>query len=368
MHILQITREFPPAVLGGVSYHAYNLARQFVERGHSVTVITSNSTEYNTDGSEFYIDDIDINQVNYSSNLSSRINFADRVVEYINNNYSSDSFDVVHSHEFIDFSKIELDALMILKVHTNLCKKKEYMDASQFPKYLRQLALYFGDYFLWSREKKLEQKSLSTSDKRIYISKLVKYIYQKEYNFEESKKENEIIHNGVDPSRFYPDHDHDSYWLFVGGTSKRKGYNNLIQSIANTNINIKIVGNYDTAKVHKNIENIEYLGRVDQDKLTDLYQNSKGLIHPANYEPFGNVVLESLASGRPVIISSAEYCGAAEIIDGNIGMKINPNNHLSIKNTLQKADSLTFSIQDCRSVARDYTWKKTANRTLKYMY
>jgi glycosyltransferase involved in cell wall biosynthesis len=53
-------------------------------------------------------------------------------------------------------------------------------------------------------------------------------------------------------------------------------------------------------------------GAVSPERLADLYRAADALIHPAFYDPFPRVCVESLASGCPVI--TTRCCGAAEIV------------------------------------------------------
>jgi glycosyltransferase involved in cell wall biosynthesis len=46
---------------------------------------------------------------------------------------------------------------------------------------------------------------------------------------------------------------------------------------------------------------IQYVGRIPSDKIWDLYSSGGLLVHPTRKETFGLVILESLASGTPVV-------------------------------------------------------------------
>ena len=48
-------------------------------------------------------------------------------------------------------------------------------------------------------------------------------------------------------------------------------------------------------------ENIEFLGRVPDDQLKDLYKNADAFLAPAKDEDFGMTVVEAMAAGTPVI-------------------------------------------------------------------
>lgn len=79
----------------------------------------------------------------------------------------------------------------------------------------------------------------------------------------------------------------------------------------NKNIKIKIIGK--TARsfskqgyaLECNSDNIEFLGRVNDEELINLYQNATAFIFPSFYEGFGIPPLEAQSCGCPVISSNA---------------------------------------------------------------
>ena len=46
-------------------------------------------------------------------------------------------------------------------------------------------------------------------------------------------------------------------------------------------------------------------GHLDKEKLADYYANADVFLHPNPREPFGNVVLEAMASGVPIVVPDA---------------------------------------------------------------
>ncbi len=80
------------------------------------------------------------------------------------------------------------------------------------------------------------------------------------------------------------------------------------------------------------------------------------------YEPFGNVHLEALASGLPVI--TTKYSGAAEIIkDGVTGFVVgDPDDYEAIaekiKTILNNKDKLKSMSKNARRLAEEFTYKR----------
>lgn len=382
MEILLVTREFPPFVLGGVAYHSYYLARSLIALGHNVTILTSDHCYSNKDFSMFNLENLNIQKIRYYNLPAPRIWFNEAVKRYLANHCFVNKFDIIHSHEYIDFKEINNNKNVILKIHTNLNEKPKYILKDMPCGFKQYIAYNLSNFFLWPMEQKLELKSLKSSSIRIYISQLAKNTYEQYYNFNDCNYN--IIYNGVDTDLFNIKHEknelnshNEKYFLFVGSTEYRKGFDiictclNEINTKSN-NIKIKVVGQFNSNNPHfkkmEYLNKIEFVGRTDQQKLMNLYQNAIALIHPARYEPFGNVVLESLACGTPVIISNEKYCGAAEILNNNCGIKINPHEPTELADAMQYIldNPEQFKSENCRKLAEKYTWGKVAKETIEF--
>lgn len=121
--------------------------------------------------------------------------------------------------------------------------------------------------------------------------------------------------------------------LFVGRLVEEKGILVLIDAakIWNKNITLVIIGTGPLAERIKyqetRVKNIKYLGKIDNKDLPKYYNAADVTIVPSIHEEgFGRVILESLASGTPVIGSSR---GAiSEAMDESVGkiIKISSRN------------------------------------------
>lgn len=110
-----------------------------------------------------------------------------------------------------------------------------------------------------------------------------------------------------------------SYFLFVGRINKIKALDNLLEALAKnegflkSKMTLKIAGNHNTSfgreikSMVKKLgleEKIEFLGLVTGKEKENLFQNAFFTLLPSHSENFGNIVLESLAYGTPVIAST----------------------------------------------------------------
>lgn len=125
------------------------------------------------------------------------------------------------------------------------------------------------------------------------------------------------IHNFVpEPKRdFKNDHSYP-YFLFVGVLEKHKGILELINSFIDIkdeiDINLVIAGSGSLKSELENIviknkcaNQVNVLGRVDDDTLASLYANALALIIPSIWpENCPLVALEALSHGTPIIVSN----------------------------------------------------------------
>ena len=104
--------------------------------------------------------------------------------------------------------------------------------------------------------------------------------------------------------------------LFVGNIKKHKGLHTLLEAFKILQTKgfknkLIIVGNSENFRTQdssiKNefseIPNIEFTGKITDEKLQELYASSKLLIQPSLYEGFGMPPMEALACGTNVVIS-----------------------------------------------------------------
>jgi len=92
-------------------------------------------------------------------------------------------------------------------------------------------------------------------------------------------------------------------------------------------------------------DHAEFLGRVDDAGLTDLYARALGLIVP-NVEEFGIAAVEAQAAGRPVI-AYAEGGALETVLEGETGTLFHPCRPEALAESVRRFDADTVSSQAC---------------------
>ena len=156
------------------------------------------------------------------------------------------------------------------------------------------------------------------------------------------RRKSEVIYPPVKISKYYFA-EPDNYFLAVGRLLPYKRFDLIIKAFNYLGWPIKIIGagreENRLKKMAKN--NVEFLGKVSDQQLIDLYAHSRALIFPQE-EDFGLVVVEALASGKPVIAFGAG--GALETVrDGENGIFFNHQTENSLIQALKKFEKISFS-------------------------
>jgi glycosyltransferase involved in cell wall biosynthesis len=154
--------------------------------------------------------------------------------------------------------------------------------------------------------------------------------------------------NALDLS-IYPSKPHTGdYLLFLGRLSPDKGCHRAIAVAMELEVPLKIAGKMQEAKErayfeefvepHLGIHGIEYLGEVSHGKKVELLQDARATLFPIEWdEPFGLVMIESMACGTPVIATNR---GAVpEVIEhGRSGIIV--EHYREMAEAVERADGL----------------------------
>ena len=155
------------------------------------------------------------------------------------------------------------------------------------------------------------------------------------------------VPNALDLS-FYPYHpEQGDYLLFLGRMSPDKGAHRAVTIALEAGLPLKIAGKcaepaeqqYFDAHVRPHLGgDREYVGEVSHGEKVELLQHARATVFPISWqEPFGLVMIESMACGTPVI--ATRWGAVPEVIDhGRTGIVV--DDWRQTEDVLEEADAL----------------------------
>lgn len=179
-----------------------------------------------------------------------------------------------------------------------------------------------------------------------------------------------IVPNGIDVDKFKPkkrSNRADNMILYVGRLEKRKGVKYLLDALAllqrqNSDVSLVIAGDGPDREKLENyveinaIENVTFLGFVDEQTKIDLLHQTSVYCSPAIYgESFGIVLLEAMAAGAVTVAGANPGYQSVLKEKGTVSL-------VNVKDTAEFARRLQLLLKDpdIRSI-----WQKWAKKYVK---
>jgi len=164
--------------------------------------------------------------------------------------------------------------------------------------------------------------------------------------------------------------------LYVGRLDSHKGVNELLQAIeqlrvSGGSVHCIVVGEQErwyewpdeiADIVDQNEEAFEFTGFISEQELADTYATSDALVLPSEYETYGQVVVEALNYGTPVVMTPVGI-GPERIEDGYNGVIYDPNEANSLVNALQqiRKDDGERLNKNAKESVSDLSWTEVVN-------
>ncbi len=198
-----------------------------------------------------------------------------------------------------------------------------------------------------------------------------------------------LIPNGVDTEHFSPEappvekySDGKLNILFVGRLESRKGFVYLLKAYQRVkeefpNCRLIVVGpgdrkrrQYEKQIARKNIEDVVFIGFVPYEELPSYYKTAHIYCAPATgRESFGIVLLEAMATGKPIVASNIE--GYASVVTHGVeGLLVPPRDDRLLAESLlslMRDEPLQRKMgQNGLRTAQNYSWEFVAARVMDY--
>lgn len=294
MRIAQIAPLYeavPPKLYGGTERVVHALVEELVRRGHEVTLFAT--ADSRTSARLVPMADGGLRLLGTKDPWALHVAMLEEVYA------QADQFDVIHSHvDYLTFPFARQSSTpTITTLHGRLDMPETRRVLARFP----------------------EQRLVSISEtQRLPLADL-------------PLRWQATVYNGIrlEHFPFRAEPDDPPYLVFLGRISPEKGPLQAIEVAKRAGIPLKIAAKIDPADREWAEANflplldtpgVEYLGEVNEQQKADLLGGALALLFPINWpEPFGLVMIESMACGTPVVAFPG---GSVEeiVVDGVTGL------------------------------------------------
>jgi glycosyltransferase involved in cell wall biosynthesis len=199
-------------------------------------------------------------------------------------------------------------------------------------------------------------------DKFIANSRTVQKRISKYYG-----RESDLIYPPVDVSKFSIAPVWENYYLAGGRLVPYKRFDLVVQAFNKLGIPLKIFGEGPEFQKLKEMAkpNIEFLGKVTDEEKKELYRKCLAFVHPQE-EDFGLMVIEVMASGRPVIAFGKG--GASEtVIDGQTGKLFDDQSWETLAHTVIRFKPEEYRPEEIRAHAAQFDIGQFKNKIKNYI-
>ena len=405
MKIAYFVDEFPPFFRGGLGTYACEISRQFIRKGHSLSVFSRNMG--NDPTSELW-SGIDVHRPLLMKISDSFFIINPAEVKTWDEN-GQEFFAETILYNLLSASKLVNYLVKKENQHYDLLVSHDWLAALAGIVAKRNLGVPFVFHFHSTEEgrnphgsptiRDIERLSATIADRIITVS----YAMRDElvgYGYPEAKIR--VIHNGVDEQKYDIKRfssgqvekfrekigvGHDPMIFFIGRLTWVKGADmlvlamtHIIKEIPDAKLVILGVGDMETMlgqmvhNLHLEESVILHFRMVPEEERILYYAASDVVVLPSKYEPFGIVCTEAMSMGKPVVVGARGTSGFREQVipagDGICGYHINPYDPLDIAKfviDILKHPELgkTMGKNGRNRVTEQFTWETVSENTLR---
>lgn len=385
MRVLQVIPYFPP-FSGGVEYNAYYICKELIKKGHEITVICHNHEQgYKEERmSGILVKRVPLEKQVFNSPFSS--NILKKVLEELKNaEKKGKSYDIIHSHIPSPFTALcaalasrKFKKPLVITYHNDIGGLNLFSDIAAF-----LWNMTAGNFIL-------AQCSRIFATTPIYpkISPWLKM----------HKNKISIVYNGVNIETYKPSNSNSAkakaikskykgkkIIFFVGSMGvykKCKGIDYLIKSAQymkkKTNDFVIVIGGKGKlrdfyVKMAEDLgvsENVDLVGYISDEDMPYYYGASDLTVLPSinKWEGFGIIIMESLATKKPVVGSNI---GGIPFAVGNGGLLAKPRDAEDLAEKIlmiiqNEKLAKKYASQGYARVKKMFQWKDIAKTQEKF--
>jgi glycogen(starch) synthase len=351
--------DYPPRMAGGTTIHTRALALALLAAGHEVHVVAAKAEDV---PDEEVREGVLVHRVRRPYTAWSGLR-AGKLLKEI---------DVVHGHGTCAYGHLKLhDFPTVVKMHSTWHAETERY---------RELGSGTGSLMAMRTYTRMDRYCAQRADHLICITDAVARETETAYAVPPERMT--VVHNGVDVNAFREAASsreatrkglglEGTVVAYVGRLEPHKGVIDLVEAAAGLDTELLLVGDgTDRSRLESRARELgvkaTFTGFVDHGEVPRHYAAADIVCHPSLYEPLGNVVLEAMASGRPIV--AARSGGLGEVFEPGTGALVEPGDVEGIRDALREL----VDDEGARGRAGDvglataprYGWDKVAEETV----
>jgi glycosyltransferase involved in cell wall biosynthesis len=351
--------DYPPRMAGGTTIHSRALALALLDAGHDVHVVAARA-EGAPDEEER--EGVMVHRVGRPYTVWSGRRTGALLKD----------IDIVHGHGTCAYGHLKLHRFpTIVKMHSTW--------AAETTRY-RELGSRPGTLMAMRTYSRMDRYCARNADHLVCITEAVARETEMAYGVPRERMT--VVHNGVDVAAFRDaaslrDETRAELDLggltvvYVGRLEPHKGVGDLVEAAPGLGVELLILGDGSErkaleARTKELGVRATFTGFVEHDQVPRYYAAADIVCHPSLYEPLGNVVLEAMAAGRPIV--AARSGGLGEVFEPGTGALVEPGDVPAMREALgrlvEEPGARRAAGEKGLETAPRYGWDKVAKATV----
>jgi len=360
VRIALLSMDYPPRMAGGTTIHTRALALALLEQGHEVHVVAARTPEA---PNEEVREGVNVHRVR-SPFTAWSANYTGKLVRQL---------DVVHGHGDNAYGHLKMRSFpTVVKMHSTWHAEMERY---------RELGSGVGTLMAMRAHVRMDKYCARNADHLICITEVIASETERAYNVPRDRMT--VVHNGVDLPAFrdaVKERDSTRHALglegltvlYAGRLVPHKGVGDLVEAMAGLDAELLVVGDGSSRpglerRARELGVKATFTGFIDHEEVPAHYAAADIVCYPSLYEPLGNVVLESMAAGKPIVATDAG--GMGEVYEPGTGALVPPGDVTAIHDALELLAEDGEARKDAGAkglgTAPRYGWDRVASTTVE---
>lgn len=352
--------DYPPRMAGGTTIHTRALALALLEQGHEVHVVAARTPEA---PEEEVREGVSVHRVKNPYTAWSAIYTGTLVKD----------LDVVHGHGDNAYGHLKMRSFpTVVKMHSTW--------SAELERY-RDLGSGVGTLMAMRAHVRMDKYCARNADHLICITEVIAGETQRAYGVPRDRMT--VVHNGVDLPAFRDaasarNETRDRLdlegltVLYAGRLVPHKGVGDLVEAMKGLDAQLLVVGDGQSragleAKARDLGVKATFTGFIDHKEVPAHYAAADIVCYPSLYEPLGNVVLEAMAAGKPIVCTDAG--GMGEVYEPGTGALVQPGDvdglHRALEQLVDDEGVRRAAGAKGRETAPRYGWDRVARTTIE---